>query len=80
MALLRLRLSQGGGLAPNAACLFCDCCLRIQSEQQIMQLAAIKLMTMGVGTSALGEVMPEGRGVDIGTWHFDRRPIRNAVL
>lgn len=81
VALLRLRLSQGGGLAPVA-----DCLSVIAAEPQDTAwktnraLAAAKLMTKGVGTSALGEVMPEGCCVDVGTWHFDRSPIRNTIL
>lgn len=33
-----------------------------------------------VGISALGEIKPEGRFVDIRTWNFDSNPIRNAIL
>lgn len=45
-----------------------------------MLLAAAKLMTQEVGTSALGEVWPEGHWIDIGVWSFGRSSIRNFIL
>lgn len=44
-----------------------------------MLLVAARRMTEGVGSSALGEVRPEGHWIDTGTWRFDRNPIRNAT-
>lgn len=51
-----------------------------KKKTHTMLLAAAKLMTQEVGTSALGEVWPEGHWIDIGVWSFGRRSIRNFIL
>lgn len=55
-------------------------CGSTQLPQNITLLAAAEVMVSGVGRSALGEVGPEGHLIDIGTWSFDKSPIRNAIL
>lgn len=37
-----------------------------------MLLATVKLMTKEMGASAVGEVMPGGRCVDVGGWSLGR--------
>lgn len=68
---------KSGGFVQAEIVLGWGCRIRLNTH---MLLAAAKVMTERVGTSALGEVTPGGHCIDIGTWSFDRSPIRNFIL